>query len=59
MTGQQRCKHCHKPIVRCDSVPVHIGCGSGYGWIHSTPEQWGHSCRPRSGSPYAQPEDAS
>lgn len=50
------CKHCRKPIVRCDSVPgQHIGCSSGHGWIHSNPEQWGHSCQPRSGAPYALP----
>lgn len=49
------CKHCRKPIVRCDSVPSPAGCGSGYGWIHSNPEQWGHSCRPRSSAPYALP----
>lgn len=49
------CWHCRKPIVRCGTVPPHAGCGSGHGWIHSNPEQWGHSCEPRSGAPYAQP----
>jgi hypothetical protein len=49
------CRHCGHPIVRCDTVPSHAGCGSGFGWIHSDPDQWGHSCRPRSGAPYAQP----
>jgi hypothetical protein len=49
------CKHCRRPIIRCDTVRSHAGCGSGYGWIHSDPEQWGHSCEPRSGAPYAQP----
>jgi hypothetical protein len=42
-TDTDTCKHCRKPIIRCGSVPVHAGCGSGYGWIHSNPEQWGHS----------------
>ena len=50
------CWHCRKPIVRCDSVPYHIGCGPGHGWIHTNPEQWGHSCEPRSGHPYARPD---
>lgn len=53
--GGSTCKHCRKPIVLCASVPAHAGCGSGYGWIHSNPEQWGHGCQPRSGAPYAQP----
>lgn len=46
---------CGKPIVRCAGQTPHIGCSSGYGWIHAEPD-WGHSCRPRSGAPYAQPE---
>jgi hypothetical protein len=49
------CRHCRKPIVRCDTVPSHIGCGSAHGWIHTNPEQWGHSCEPRWTAPYAQP----
>jgi hypothetical protein len=53
------CKHCHRPIVRCASVPSHIGCSDGHGWIHSDPDQWGHSCEPRFTGPYAQPEEAS
>lgn len=52
------CRHCRKPIIRCDTVPSHTGCGSGYGWIHSNPDQWGHSCQPRSSAPYAQPAPA-
>lgn len=48
------CKHCRKPIARCEEFPAHAGCSSGYGWIHLEPN-WGHSCQPRSGAPYAQP----
>jgi hypothetical protein len=48
------CRHCRKPIVRCADNPGHIGCSSGYGWIHADP--WGHTCQPRSNGPYAQPE---
>jgi hypothetical protein len=50
------CWHCRKPIARCDSLPSHIGCSSGHGWIHTNPEQWGHDCEPRSGPPYARPD---
>lgn len=50
------CKHCHRPIARCASLAGHAGCRSGYGWIHSDPKQWEHSCQPRSSAPYALPE---
>lgn len=50
------CQHCRKPIARCASLPGHANCRSGYGWIHSDPEQWGHTCQPRSSEPYALPE---
>lgn len=50
------CRHCGKPIVRCENQPSHIGCSSGYGWIHADPN-WGHTCVRRAASPsYARPE---
>jgi hypothetical protein len=49
------CKHCRKPIARCATLPGHAGCRSGYGWIHSNADQWGHTCQPRSSAPCALP----
>lgn len=46
---------CGQLIIRCVTQPSHIGCSSGYGWIHLDP--WGHSCQPRSGAPYAPQAD--
>lgn len=48
------CKHCKKPIIRCDVLPSHFGCSSAYGYIHDNPRA--HACEPRSDGPYAQPE---
>lgn len=54
----ETCRHCHRPVIRCDSLPSHCGCSSGYGWIHAEP-WWGHSCRrPGQFSQYARPEPA-
>ena len=47
------CEHCKKPIVRCESVPEHIGCSSAYGFIHE--DTRAHACKPRSDGPYAEP----
>ena len=47
------CRHCQKPIIRCESVPVHIGCSSAYGFVHADTRF--HTCEPRSNGPYAQP----
>jgi hypothetical protein len=50
------CRYCRRPIVACDTVPSHVGCSSGYGWIHAEP-WWGHSCqRPGKYSQYARPD---
>jgi transcriptional regulator with XRE-family HTH domain len=56
--GDAECWHCHRLIVKCATQRPHSGCASGYGWIHAAP-QWGHSCQPRAGSPYARPQEAS
>jgi DNA-binding XRE family transcriptional regulator len=55
--GEATCR-CGKPILRCATQRPHSGCSSGYGWIHAAPN-WGHSCQPRTGSPYARPQGAS
>ena len=49
----RRCKHCKKPVIRCESVPVHIGCSSGRGFVHAGTRA--HGGEPRSGGPYAEP----
>jgi hypothetical protein len=48
------CRHCGQPIALCSGFTPHAGCGSAFGWIHLDPN-WGHSCQPRAGAPYAQP----
>jgi hypothetical protein len=39
------CRHCRRPIIACDAQLSHVGCSSGYGWIHAEP-YWGHPCSP-------------
>lgn len=39
------CRHCRRPIIACDTQLSHVGCSSGYGWIHAEP-YWGHPCSP-------------
>jgi hypothetical protein len=48
------CKHCNKPIIRCESVPSHFGCSSARGYLHDGTRA--HGCKPRSDGPYAEPE---
>lgn len=55
VTVHGTCRYCHRPIIRCDSQPEHIGCSSGYGWIHVEP-WWGHGCGRVSLRRYARPE---
>lgn len=53
----ETCRDCKRPIIACDTLPSHVGCSSGYGWIHAEPH-WGHSCGPLSKRQYARPEAA-
>jgi hypothetical protein len=47
------CKHCHEPIIRCESAPSHAGCSSARGYLHDGTRA--HGCQPRSDGPYAEP----
>ena len=49
------CRHCRKPLVRCDTLPSHIGCSSAYGWIHGDGGR--HACFRTSGFSYAEPAE--
>lgn len=56
VTPEATCRYCRRPILRCDTLPSHCGCSSGWGWIHAEP-WWGHSCgRYPSRREYARPE---
>jgi hypothetical protein len=55
VSTETKCRHCKKPVVRCETLPSHIGCSSAYGWIHAGGGR--HACFRTSGFSYAEPEE--